>query len=216
MSSNNHRHTRNAQRGSAQIEFLMCVAFIWVPLFLGATQFGLALIQAIRVSETCRDAGRMYAYGINFAQTANKYLLASIAPSVNLDPTGAAGSGIAIFSTVQYVTDTQCQAGGYSTTCPNSGQLVFIRQVIVGNSALHASAFGTPITNSNGDVVPGSPSVAGYLNSASALVSGFPNITLSSGTAGQQYAYICEVYAPYTGLMWWLPGSNWISDTSFF
>ena len=218
MCSSNSRPNgrRRREKGGAIFEFLVCAAFIWIPLFFGASQYGLALIQAIRTSETCRDTGRMFAYGIDFSQTGNKYLLASMAPALNIDPTGAGGSGVVILSEVQYVTTAQCQAGGYSNTCPNNGQLVFIRQIIIGNSAIRASAFGTPPVDSTGTVVQGSPSTNGYLNEASALVTGYPNITLSSGTSGQQYGYICEVYATSAGLNWFARSNNWVSDQSFF
>jgi hypothetical protein len=207
---------REREKGSALLEFLLCAAFLWIPLFLGVSQYGLALIQAIRASAVCRDAGRMFAYGIDFSQSGNQYLLAGTAPSLNIDPTGAAGTGVAIFSTVQYVTAAQCSAGGYSNTCPNNGQLVFIRQIIVGNAAIHVSAYGTPTTDSTGTVAAGSPLSNGYLNQASALVHGFPNITLSAGTSGQQYAYICEIYARSPGLTWFSPANNWVSERSFF
>jgi hypothetical protein len=158
----------------------------------------------------------MFAYGIDFSQSGNKYLLANMAPALNLDPTGAGGTGVVILSQVQYVNTTQCQAGGYTSTCPNNNQLVFIRQIIVGKSSLRASVYGTPTTDSTGTVPSGSPSTSGYLNQTSALVQGFPNISLSSSGSGQQYAYICEVYAQSQGLTWFLPGTNWVNDQSFF
>jgi hypothetical protein len=185
-------------------------------LFLGTCQYGLALIQAIRTSQACRDAGHMFAYGIDFSQSGNKFLLASMVPAVDLDPDGSGGTGVVILSVVQYVNTTQCKAGGYASTCPNNGQLVFIRQIIVGDPSIHASAYGTPTTDSTGTVQPGGPSSSGYLNATNALVQGFPNITLSTGNTGQQYAYISEVYARSRGLVWFLPGSNWVNDVAFF
>jgi hypothetical protein len=216
MSCNRSVAQRRSKRGSVLLEFLLCTAFLWIPLFLGTSQYGLAIIQAVRVSQACRDAGHMFAYGIDFSQSGNKYLLANIAPAVNLDPAGAGGTGVVILSVVQYVTTAQCQAGGYSSTCPNNSQLVFVRQIVVGNPAIHASAYGTPTTDSTGTVAPGTPSTAGYLNAGNALVQGFPNITLSSGSSGQQYAYICEVYARSSALTWFSPGSSWINDRAFF
>jgi hypothetical protein len=207
---------RSSQRGSVLIEFLFCVVMFWVPLFFGATQFGFHLIQAIQVTRVCRDAGHMYAYGIDFSQTSNQYLLASLAPNLNVDPTGNGGTSVLILSRVDYIDTADCQSGGYVSTCPNYGQLVFTTQVVVGNPALHTSAFGTPSTNSAGAVHQGSPTTVGYLNDPSALVTGFPNITLSSGSTGQQYAYVSEMFSQSSSLNWFLRGAAWVNAASFF
>ncbi len=198
------------------IEFALCMGLIWLPLFLGATQFGFNLIQSIQVTQVCRDSGHLYAYGINFAQSSNQYLLASFSPMLNIDPTGAGGSSVVILSTVQYVNQTECMAGGYGSTCPNINQIVFINQQVIGNAGLHSSVFGTPATDSYGNIPAGSPSTSGYLNAASALVSNYPNITLSSGAGGQQYGYIAELYSKSLGLQWFYPGSGWVNAVSFF
>jgi len=207
---------RPAERGTALVEFVLCVGLLWLPLFLGATQFGFNLIQSLQVTEVCRDSGHMYAYGINFSQSSNQYLLASFSPMLNIDPTGVGGTSVVILSTVQYVTTAECTAGGYTSTCPNVGQLVFTNQQIVGNSSLHASLFGTPTTDSYGNVAAGTPSTSGYLNQASALVGNFPNITLSSGSSGQQYGYISELYSQTLGLKWFYPGTGWTTAINYF
>jgi hypothetical protein len=212
-----HSVNRNSrERGSALIEFLICVSLFWLPLFLGTVQFGFQLIQAIQVTQVCRDAGHMYAYGIDFSQTSNQYLLASFAPNLNVDPTGQGGTSVVILSTVNYIGTADCQAGGYSSTCPNYGNIVFTDQVVAGNPAIHSSAFGTPPTNSNGTVSAGSPTTSGYLNESSAVVTGFPNITLSTGSSGQQYAYISEMYSKSSTLNWFLPTTPWVNAISFF
>jgi hypothetical protein len=209
---------RVAQRGSAVVEFAFCVGLFWIPLFLGATQFGFELIQANQVTQVCRDAGHMYAYGISFSQNSNQYLLASFAPNLNVDPTGQGGSSVVILSTVNYIDTAECQAGGYASTCPNYGKIVFTNRVVIGNPAIHASAFGTPTTDSSGtgNVPAGGPSTSGYLNQSNAVVSGFPGITLSTGSTGQQYAYISEMYSQSQSLNWFMRSSPWVNATSFF
>jgi hypothetical protein len=211
---------RSAQRGTATVEFALCVSLMWFPLFLGATQFGFKLIQAMQVTQVCRDAGHMYAYGISFSQTSNQYLLASLAPSLNVDPTARGGTSVVILSTVNYIDQAECQSGGYSSTCPNFGLTVFTNQVVVGNPSLRVSAFGTPITDSSGtgNVPQGSPATSGYLNQSSAVVKNFPGLTLSTGSTGQQYAYISEMYSQSAGMNLFLPGTGtaWVIATSFF
>lgn len=204
------------ERGSATIEFALCVGLFWAPLFFGATQFGFQLIQGIQVTQVCRDAGHMYAYGIDFSQSSNQYLLATFAPNLKIDPSGQGGSSVVILSTVNYVSTADCQAGGYASTCPNQGQLVFTNQTVIGKRSLHVSAFGTPTTDSNGSVEAGSPTTSGYLNASSALVTGFPSITLSTGASGQRYAYISEMYSKTSVLNWFLSGSPWVNATAFF
>jgi hypothetical protein len=212
-----HSVNRNlTERGSALVEFVLCVSLFWIPLFFGATQYGFALIRAIQVMELCRDSGHMYAYGIDFSQSSNQYLLTSFEPSLNVDPTAAGGATVVILSTVQYVTTAMCQAGGYASTCPNYGSIVFTNQIVVGNPALHAGAFGKPATNSVGTVSMGSSSTAGYLNQSSAVVTGFPGITLTSGASGAQYAYISEVFSKSSGLNWFLPATPWVNARAFF
>jgi hypothetical protein len=210
------RNRRSSQGGNAVVEFAMCIGLFWIPLFFGATQFGLDLVQAIQVAQVCRDSGHMYAYGIDFSQSSNQYLLASFAPALHVDPSGQGGAGVVILSTVNYIGTADCQAGGYASTCPNYGQLVFTNRIVVGNPAIHTSAFGTPSTNSNGSVSPGSPTTTGYLNASNALVTGFPSISLSSGTTGQQFAYISEMYSRSSTLNWFLPGTPWVNAKAFF
>jgi TadE-like protein len=209
---------RVRQRGSAAIEFAFCVGLFWIPLFFGATQFGLQLVQENQVTEVCRDAGHMYAYGISFSQSSNQYLLASFAPNLNIDPTAQGGSSVVILSTVNYISTVECQAGGYASTCPNYGQIVFTNRVVIGNPAIHTSAFGTPTTDSTGtgNVTAGSPSTSGYLNQANAVVTGFPGISLSTGATGQQYAYISEMYSQTPSLNWFMRSSPGINSISFF
>jgi hypothetical protein len=160
----------------------------------------------------------MYAYGISFSQSSNQYLLASFAPSLNVDPSGQGGSSVVILSTVNYIDAAECQAGGYASTCPNVGQIVFTNRVVIGNPAIHTSVFGTPTTDSTGtgNVPAGSPTTSGYLNESNAVVTGFPGISLATGSMGQQYAYISEMYSQSQSLNWFLRSSPWVNAVSFF
>jgi TadE-like protein len=200
------------------VEFAFCLGLFWMPLFFGATQFGFQLIQANQVTQVCRDAGHMYAYGISFSQPSNQYLLASFAPGLNVDPTGQGGSSVVILSTVNYIDIAECQAGGYASTCPNYGLIVFTNQTVIGNPSLHASLFGTPTTDSTGTgtVPPGGPSTSGYLNQSSAVAKNFPGISLSTGSTGQQSAYISEMYSRSSSLNWFFTSGPWVNCIFFF
>ncbi len=220
MKKRTNRHRK--QRGSALVEFLLCFCLLWIPLFLGTVEIGFNLIQAIQVNQVCRDAGHMYAYGVDFSQSSNKYLLASFAPRLNIDPTGAGGTGEVILSTIDYIDDAQCQAGGYRSDalCPNYGKDVITQQIVIGK-ALKASVFGTPsaaITDpTTGKVQNGNLLTRGYLNDASAVATNFSSvITLSSGATGEQYAYVSEMFLHSSNFNWYFPGTMWVSSRNVF
>ena len=203
------RMPQHNERGSALIEFLLCMAFMIVPLLLGTTVLGLNLVREIQVTEVCRDATHMYSQGVDFTQTSYQTELFKIAQGLNITTNG--GNGVIILSTITYVDSTICAAGGYSNSnCTNLNQNVFTNQVVIGNSALRASAYGTPpVDSTNSDNV----SETNYLTSTSARASNFSLIPL----AAYQYAYVGEVYFTTPDLSWWGPlGTTGISARFVF
>lgn len=173
------------QRGSAVIEFVM-VALFCVPLLLGTMVLGLDLIREMQVTQVARDAGRMYSNGIDFTQSANQTLLAGLAQGLNLN-TGGGGNAVVIFSTLTYV-DPNCN-------CTNKGQIVFVKRVVVGNSSIYTSSFGTPQSlDSEGNVTD-------YLTNSSEVANGFSTL-LNLNQAGQ-YAFMAEMYVRSPGYDFW-------------
>jgi hypothetical protein len=132
----------------------------------------------------------MYAYGVDFSQAGNKSLLLRLADGLNITATG--GTGVVIFSTITYIASGDCTAGGLSANssqCPNLNYMVFTKRVVIGNSSLRASSFGTP--NAADMDSSGSIPSSKFLTDATARANGFSNLmTVSSG----QYAYVAEVY----------------------
>ncbi len=188
-----HR-SHSGQRGSALVEFVLCMALLIVPLLLGTAVLGLNLIREIQVTELCRDATHMYSQGVDFTQTSYQTELFKIAQGLNITASG--GNGVIILSTVTYIDSNACARGGYSNAnCTNLNQNVFTNQVVIGNSALRASAFGTPpVDSSNSDNV----TQTNYLTNTSAR-STFSIIPL----AANQYAYVGETYFSTPDLSWW-------------
>lgn len=187
--------TRNSsERGSSLIEFLLCTSLMIIPLLLGTAVVGLNLVREIQVTELCRDAAHMYSEGIDFTVSSNVTQLLKIAQGLNITATG--GNGVIIMSTITLLDSTQCAAGGYSSGCSNVNKTVFLRQVVVGNSTLYKSAFGTPTVDSSN-----SDNVTNYYTDPTAVATGFsPNVmTMSAG----QYVYIAEVYFTTPELSWW-------------
>jgi hypothetical protein len=175
--------------GSALMEFSFSTLF-WVPLLLGTMVLGLNLSRSIRVTQFCRDAAHMYAYGVDFSQTGNQSLLLRLASGLNITATG--GNGVVIFSTITYIAASDCTAGGLganSSQCPNLNYMVFTKRIVVGNSSLKASAFGTP--NPSDMDSSGSIPSSKFLKDTSTRAVGFSNyLTVASG----QYAYVSESY----------------------
>jgi len=160
----------------------------------GTFIFGMRLVRANQVAEVCRDAGHMYAYGVDFSQTSSQNMLVQLAQGLNITTSG--GNGVIILSTITYIASNDCIAGGYSSgSCPNINNTVFTRRIVIGNAnlsingQLQASAFGTPpssIIDSSGNI-----SSANYLGSSAAIANNFYSIIqVSSG----QYAYVAEAF----------------------
>jgi hypothetical protein len=103
----------------------------------------------------------------------------ALASGLNMTTTG--GNGVVVLSTITYADATACQAAGLQNNCPNQGQAVFTRRIVIGNQSLQASAFGTPASNimdSSGNI-----SNTNYLTNASAVANGFLSvIPLQSST----------------------------------
>jgi hypothetical protein len=178
----------SGEGGSALIEFLLASIFLVFPLLFGTAVFGLSLVRANQVSEVCRDAGHMYAYGVDFSQTSSQNMLVQMAQGLNMTPSG--GNGVIILSTVTYIGANDCAAAGLAAgDCTNVNNTVFVRRIVIGNAHLHASAFGTPtasLLDSEGNI-----STADSLTNASTVAANFSNvIPLSSG----QYAYVAEAF----------------------
>ena len=175
------------------------------PLLLGVTGVGLALVRDIQVQQVARDAGHMYAQGIDFSpvQTGNRNLLMRIARSLGITETSP--SKAIILTTVRFVTSIDCKAGGYSNGCANQGSYAISKRVVLGDSVNIKSAFGQPpAMDSSGNV---QQSV--ILNDARDRVDPFsPAIAAlwqAQWTANQQngqLAYVSEVIVTSSDLAW--------------
>ena len=206
---------RQAERGTAMVEFLLAAGLLIVPMFFGLIIVGLSLILANQVTEVCRDTGHMFAYGVDFSQSQSQLLVTNqLAQGLSMTPTG--GKGVIYLSTFTYVDSTSCAAAGLqanSTNCPNINQIVAIKRLVIGNSSIQAGSFAPSITpgiiTSNGDI-----SSANYLTDTSVRAANFGNvITLTTG----QYAYVSEMFVnPPLGGLWNLFNSSVVTARSVF
>jgi hypothetical protein len=204
---------RPRERGSAVVEFTLVTSLFLVPLLFGTMVVGQNLIREMSVTQVCRDAGHMHAFGVDFSIPANQNLLVNLAQGLSFQTSGA--NGVILLSTLTFVGPTDCVAGGYQanvSSCANMNQIVFTRRVVVGNASVKASRFGTPtasLIDSSGNISP-----AGYLNNSSTRATGFSNLlSLTSG----QYSYLSEMYVATPDLSWWnFLGSTGVSARSIF
>lgn len=205
---------RRHLRGSSYVEFAFAV-LVLTPLLLGTTGIGMNLLLAYQTSQLSRDAGHMYARGIDFSQPGDQTVLAGLGSGVGLGATsgilGAAGTGnaVAVFTTVTYVDDAACQRGGYAGTtgvhtsaCKNYGQWVFTQRIVVGNSNLKTTDYGSPITTGTSGVTlssNGSVSVTDQLTNTNDIATFSAinpyNSANGYGLPSGQVIYISEVAA---------------------
>jgi Flp pilus assembly protein TadG len=198
MGKTSRRKTRSRKAGSAMIEFAV-VAPALVMLFFGTVSFGLMLGRYIQAVQVCRDLTHMYSDGIDFSQAGYQNIALQLAQGSGMTATG--GNGVAIFSQVMTVYQSDCNAAGFQNTCQNLGQSVFTQRLYIGNQSLRSSAFGTPaaaLMNGQGDIAS---SVYLQNTNSSVIANGFTALLTASGQTGGlpqgQVAYVVEVFFTY-------------------
>jgi hypothetical protein len=210
---------KTGERGSAVLEFAFCMSFIMIPLLMGTLVIGLNLVRAIQVTEVCRDAGHMYSYGVDFSQNTQKQMLVKLGPTLGMTTTG--GNGVVVLSTVTYIDNCTPGTIPADTSCKNYGNYVFTRRLVVGNTSLHASAFGTPGTI---DATTGNIAEAIYLNDSTARAAGFDNLFPLDATGNSplprskdHFAFMSEMWVTSPDLSFWgYLGTMGISSRSVF
>lgn len=178
---------RPGQRGNAMIEFALCVVVL-LPLYIWTIVFGMDLKRMMQTGQVSRDAGHMYARGVDFSMVGNQDIIVRLASGLNMTRTG--GSGVVILSRVMKVGPQQCADGGLTLSqCTNLNQHVFTQRIVIGNKALKPSRFGTPadtIVNSDGNI-----NAVDYLKDASAVATNFSaTLALNDG----ELAYVSEAW----------------------
>lgn len=141
---------RDRSRGVSAIEFAFSL-LVMVPLLLGTGVFGINMIRALQVVQLARDAGHMYARGIDFSLPGNQTVLADVGSNVGLSTTAGQGNAVVIFSQLAYIDKSACAAVGAvdasgtpTAACTNYTRWVFAQRLSIGNTSVHASNFGSP------------------------------------------------------------------------
>ena len=198
---------RKGFRGSSSIEFAFIVMAL-VPLLLGTGAAGINLILTLQTVQLARDAGHMYARGLDFSQPGNQTILANVGSTLGMSATSGSGSAVVILSALTYVDDPTCVAGGAKnsngdadyTKCLNHGRWVFTQRLTIGNSNVRSSNFSSPSgVTINGTT--GRIAIADYVTNtgARATFSGVNPYTVTnntvSGLPSGQVLYIAEAAA---------------------
>jgi hypothetical protein len=196
--------SRKTSRGNAFIEFALISLFL-VPLLLGTLGIGVNMIRALQTVQLARDVGHMYARNIDFSLPGNKTILRSLGQDLGLKiTTPASGSAVIILSALTYVDRSTCAAGGAvdgagnPSGCTNFEKWVFTQQLVIGNSSVHGSNFGTP-TGVTLDPATGTISPHDYVTVRGARVPDFDAINpyrvaegQVSGLPSGQVVYLSE------------------------
>lgn len=144
--------TRKKSRGVSIIESTF-IFLVLLPLFLGTAGIGINMLRSLQVIQLARDAGHMYARGVDFTAAANQQVLANVGSGLGLNTTSGTGNAVVILSKINYVDKGVCasagkvDASGNPSGCTNYTKWVFSQRLILGNSGLRTSNFGTPSSN---------------------------------------------------------------------
>jgi hypothetical protein len=141
-----HRRSTKARRGVAIMEFTFSLVFL-IPLLLGVFIFGFKLIRSLEMTQVTRDLGNMYLRGVDFRGAGAQQTAQTLAEDYNMT---ANGTSVAILSKVKLITAGDCTAANAvapvaaGNSCANIGKLVFMEQLLVGNTGAGSSHFGAP------------------------------------------------------------------------
>ena len=157
---------RRAERGSAMLELALLLT-VAVPLLLGVAGVGLQLGRTLSATQVTRDVAHMYAMGADFSLSGAQNIAATLSRDFSLTSTGNA---VLILSRIIKVYQADCDGAGLKS-CPNLNQTVFTQRIVIGNSSLFSSYFGTPPSSyidSSGNI-----KATDYLQQPSLIAQGF-------------------------------------------
>lgn len=208
------------ERGSALVEFMFCMVIL-IPLLVGTIGIGTELVREIEVTQVCRDATHMHAYGVDFTVAANRSLILQASASLGITSTG--GNGAIVLSTIEMVSEADCEAGGLkadSADCPNLNHAVFTKRILIGDNSF-GSAFdtgGPPVTDASGSVSQKTilKSTADRVDSFSPPFGGASGGTTVLAMNPGDIAYLGEVFLKTTDLAWTGFGGTSISSRAIF
>ena len=134
------RSRRVARSGQSVIEFAVALPFL-ILLTIGSFAVGLMLDRHMTVGQVVRNAGNMYARGIDFSTLQNKRLIVDAATGLDLQL--ASGRTAVYFSRLTRVPDDAiCNSGSGPRNCLNQGRIVITERYRIGDTASPSAPVG--------------------------------------------------------------------------
>jgi len=156
-----------------------------VPLLIGVTGVGVKLGRGIQATQVTRDVAHMYALGADFTLAGTQAIARKLASGFDLTATGNA---VLIFSRLTKVSQTDCTAASLGN-CPNLDQPVFTQRILIGNSSLRSSTYGTPPAFYVGS--QGTIAAADYCSQSTLIATNFEHVI---SLAQDQVTWMVEGY----------------------
>jgi hypothetical protein len=164
---------------------LALILSVSLPMLLGVTGVGIRLGRSLEGMQLTRDVAHMYALGTDFSLPGTQAIAQALSRDFSLTSTGR---GVLILSRVVEVYQADCTAAGL-LDCPNLNQPVLAQRIVIGNTSLRASSFGTPpasYLNTQGSIKS-----ADYCQQSVLIATGFGSVM---ALADGQSAYLVEGY----------------------
>ena len=127
---------------------------VLLPLFLGTGVTGINMIRSLQTVQLARDAGHMYARGVDFSEPGNQTILVNLGSNLGLSSTSGQGTAVVILSALTYVDKNACAAvgavdgsGNPTSACTNYTKWVFTQRLEIGNTSIRTSNYGSPLTS---------------------------------------------------------------------
>ncbi len=169
---------RTFNRGVSSLEFAFIVLTL-TPLLLGTGVIGINMIRTLSTIQLSRDAGHMYARGLDFSQPGNQTIVGTLGANLGLSTTAGSGTAVVILSALTYVDKSACATAGAvdgsgnpTSACTNYQKWVFTQRLSIGNSNVRQSTLGSPLTSGPTGVTissTGKISLSDYVTKAGAV-----------------------------------------------
>jgi hypothetical protein len=117
--------------------------------------------RSAHATQVSHDLASMYSQGVDFAQKANQNIALRL-----LDPHD--GKAVLILTRIHDVAASDCGPAA-DAQCPNSGYLVVVQRIVIGDPELHSSSVGAPrsVDRNTGNVLNWATDVSARLSDSS-------------------------------------------------